>query len=198
MRYSVLILEPSAIISAGLSALLHGSPLVKVAAQISAPEALDSTFKAHTIHAVIIAPHTMVDVAQVRGRHHVATIALVHCYVEPQYLKAFDAVIDIHASAQSIESTIKNACESLEDNPASHNAGYELTRREIAVLVLVAQGLRNKEIADRLNVSEHTVMTHRKNIMQKTGIKSVAGLTVYAMLNNLIDEDSIDSVFHNT
>ena len=68
---------------------------------------------------------------------------------------------------------------------------YELTKRETAVLVQLAQGKTNKEIADALNVSVHTVISHRKNITHKTGIKSVAGLTVYAMLNNLIDESSL-------
>ena len=76
---------------------------------------------------------------------------------------------------------------------ASDNAmsNHELTRRETAVLVEVAKGLSNKEIASRLNVSVFTVTTHRKNIVRKTGIKSVAGLTVYALLNNLIDEDVV-------
>ena len=70
-------------------------------------------------------------------------------------------------------------------------SNHELTRRETAVLVEVAKGLSNKEIAARLNVSVFTVTTHRKNIVRKTGIKSVAGLTVYALLNNLIDEDTV-------
>ena len=69
--------------------------------------------------------------------------------------------------------------------------GYELTQREKDVLVLVAKGLMNKEIADKLNLSVHTVITHRKNITHKTDIKSVAGLTVYALLNNLIDKDEV-------
>ena len=49
----------------------------------------------------------------------------------------------------------------------------------------------NKEIADKLNLSIYTVITHRKNITHKTGIKTVAGLTVYALLNNLIDMNSL-------
>ena len=59
------------------------------------------------------------------------------------------------------------------------------------MLVQLAQGKTNKEIADALNVSVHTVISHRKNITHKTGIKSVAGLTVYAMLNGLIDENNL-------
>lgn len=68
----------------------------------------------------------------------------------------------------------------------------ELSEREKEILVSVAQGLLNKEIADRHNISINTVITHRKNITRKTGIKTVAGLTVYAILNNLIDINSIE------
>ena len=56
----------------------------------------------------------------------------------------------------------------------------------------MAKGMLNKEIADFYNISIHTVITHRKNITRKTGIKTVAGLTVYALLNNLIDSGSIE------
>lgn len=66
-----------------------------------------------------------------------------------------------------------------------------LTPREKEILVRVARGMLNKEIADDLNISIHTVITHRKNITQKTGIKTVAGLTVYALLNNLIEVTSV-------
>ena len=55
------------------------------------------------------------------------------------------------------------------------------------LLVSVAKGMINKEIADQYNISIHTVISHRKNITRKTGIKTVAGLTVYAILNNLIE-----------
>ena len=68
----------------------------------------------------------------------------------------------------------------------------ELSDREKEILVCVSQGLLNKEIADRLNISINTVITHRKNITRKTGIKTVAGLTVYAILNNLIDISTIE------
>lgn len=61
-----------------------------------------------------------------------------------------------------------------------------LSRRELEVLKLVAQGLMNKQIADRLSISMHTVISHRKNITSKLGIKTIPGLTMYALLNGLI------------
>ena len=57
---------------------------------------------------------------------------------------------------------------------------------------LVALGNSNKEIAEKLFISIHTVISHRKNITEKLGIKSISGLTVYAILNKLIDTNSID------
>jgi DNA-binding CsgD family transcriptional regulator len=68
----------------------------------------------------------------------------------------------------------------------------ELSAREKEVLRLVALGHSNKVIADKLFISVHTVISHRKNITDKTGIKSISGLTVYAILNNLIDTDTIN------
>ena len=67
-----------------------------------------------------------------------------------------------------------------------------LTNRETGVLKLVALGLLNKEIADKLSISIHTVISHRKNITMKLGIKSISGLTVYAVINRLIDLDQFD------
>ena len=61
-----------------------------------------------------------------------------------------------------------------------------LSQRETEVLRLVASGCINKEIADKLNTSINTVLTHRKNITSKLGIKSVSGLSFYAMMNGII------------
>ena len=63
--------------------------------------------------------------------------------------------------------------------------------REIEVLSLVARGFINKEIADKLNISLTTVITHRKNIIEKLGIKSVSGLTIYAVMRGYVEADSI-------
>jgi DNA-binding CsgD family transcriptional regulator len=66
-----------------------------------------------------------------------------------------------------------------------------LTEREAEVLKLVARGQLNKQIADTLSISMHTVISHRKNITRKLGIKTVSGLTMYAVLNGLISSEDI-------
>ncbi len=67
----------------------------------------------------------------------------------------------------------------------------QLSPREVEVLVLLVQGLINKEIADRLNISLTTVISHRKNITEKLGIRSLSGLTVYAVMNGLVEANQI-------
>lgn len=69
--------------------------------------------------------------------------------------------------------------------------GHDLSAREIEVLVLITRGLINKEIADKLNISLTTVISHRKNIVEKLGIRSVSGLTVYAVMHGYVEADRI-------
>ena len=115
------------------------------------------------------------------------------------YIFALQSDLDSHTA---IEDNILVPMVRLIENPLSHAraekqdaaAGEErdeLSDREIEILVSVAQGLLNKEIADRHNISINTVITHRKNITRKTGIKTVAGLTVYAILNGYVDINSV-------
>lgn len=66
-----------------------------------------------------------------------------------------------------------------------------LSAREIDILKEVAQGYSNKEIADRLFISINTVITHRKNLTEKLGIKTISGLTVYALMNKLINPEDV-------
>lgn len=66
-----------------------------------------------------------------------------------------------------------------------------LSDREVEVMALIVSGLINKEIAARLNISIATVITHRKNIMDKLGIKSVSALTVYAVMHGYVDISAI-------
>ena len=116
------------------------------------------------------------------------------------YIFALHSDLDSHTA---IEDNILVPMVRLIENPSGHRVQSpakdqadgsgrdELSDREIEILVSVAQGLLNKEIADRHNISINTVITHRKNITRKTGIKTVPGLTVYAILNGYVDINSV-------
>jgi DNA-binding CsgD family transcriptional regulator len=97
--------------------------------------------------------------------------------------------ITFEMNASKIIELVKNE---LDVCKTTKNQFNELTEREKEVLALVALGHPNKEIADKLFISIHTVISHRKNITEKLGIKSISGLTVYAILNKLIDTENID------
>jgi DNA-binding CsgD family transcriptional regulator len=116
-------------------------------------------------------------------------VALLHNHYERQLLKQYHEYIDIEDDKRKIEQKLRALSPQRTYNEEAAN--YELSSRETDILIAVAKGLMNKEIANRLNISIHTVISHRKNIIKKTGIKSVAGLTVYALLNNLIDESDM-------
>ena len=82
--------------------------------------------------------------------------------------------------------TIKASQEIISEN------NKELSTRETDVLQLIVKGSTNKEIADKLNISLNTVLSHRKNITTKLGIKTVSGLTFYAIMNGIISGDDIE------
>lgn len=81
----------------------------------------------------------------------------------------------------------KKTTRSQKSEVRSQKQQEELSEREKEVLALVVQGLINKEIADKLHLSLHTVVSHRKNIARKLNIHSTAGLTIYAIVNKLIE-----------
>jgi DNA-binding CsgD family transcriptional regulator len=97
--------------------------------------------------------------------------------------------IHLNEESQEIIQKIKRITER---NEVQTNSMADLSDRERDVLVQVALGHSNKEIADKLFISIHTVISHRKHITDKLGIKSISGLTVYAILNKLIDTKNID------
>ena len=71
------------------------------------------------------------------------------------------------------------------------NGDEALSDREKDVIIALVQGMSNKEIADHLCISVNTVITHRRNIARKLQIHSPAGLTIYAIVNNLVDISSV-------
>ena len=117
-------------------------------------------------------------------------VGLVFNWHNQATLALFDALISAADTPKTVETTINKLLD--EVGETGQNVLQEiLSGREIDVLKLLATGLANKEIADQLSISIHTVISHRKNISQKTGIKSVSGLTIYAVTQKLISIDSV-------
>ncbi len=85
---------------------------------------------------------------------------------------------------------ISSLISSIESN-TEHQIPNELSQREIEILKLIAMGHLNKEIASILSISINTVLTHRKNITSKLGIRSVSGLGIYATINGYISEKDL-------
>lgn len=103
-----------------------------------------------------------------------------------------DHQIGLLTSGLKIQQIVSEVLNSSGYRSVETTKSSELTTREKDVLKLVALGHSNKEIAVRLFISIHTVISHRKNITEKLGIKSISGLTVYAILNKLIDTGTIN------
>ena len=119
-----------------------------------------------------------------------AVVGLQSISMSDEAWKQYDEVVNIYDAPPVIIRKLRSALSSRTELPKLE--GEELSAREKEILVCVAKGMLNKEIADYYNISIYTVITHRKNITRKTGIRTVAGLTVYALLNNLIDYSAIE------
>lgn len=126
----------------------------------------------------ILAEDSNVETVLITANHHPATGDL-------ESLRCVNLYSDISLLKGIVDDFIKN-------EPESTAGENDLTQREKEILRLVAMGYSNKEIADSLFISIHTVITHRKNITGKLGIKSISGLTVYSIINRLIDPGQID------
>lgn len=192
----IIIVEPSPIVSAGLVSYFDDCKQISIVSQLDRIDRVEEKLAAYNPDILIINPLLIAyDFNEqflkiCRDFSNVIPVALVSTYVDAGILKQFKDVIEINDSKQKVVSKIFNL---LNDNNLAQDKpeSVELSNRETDVLVALVKGLTNKEISDKLFISVHTVITHRKNIIRKTGIKSVSGLTVYALLNNLVDESDI-------
>lgn len=192
----VIIVEPSPIVSAGLASYFDDCKQISIVSQLDRIDRMEEKFATYNpdiliINPLLIAYDTNEQFLKIcRDFSNVIPVALVTSYVDASILKQFQDVIEINDSKQKVVSKIFNL---LNDSKISQDKpeNVELSNRETDVLIALVKGLTNKEISDKLFISVHTVITHRKNIIRKTGIKSVSGLTVYALLNNLVEESDI-------
>ena len=119
-------------------------------------------------------------------------ILMSHLPADADRQEAYKVLSSIRSLQDDIRRHIILEETALEGRAQDGTDDHTLTAREREVLACIATGKLNKEIADELNISVHTVITHRKNITRKTGIKTVAGLTVYALLNNLVTMEQVN------
>lgn len=193
----VLILEPSVIIAEGLKHVVDDLAGFDVCGMITELEGgLEATLEAYDTD-LIIADPAIADIQSRPGLHEtiknltgVPVLAILSSATDAGFVQDYEGLIYLSDKTAEVEQKISAAvCVNANE---TRGDGEELSAREKEILVCVAKGMLNKEIADHYNISIYTVITHRKNITRKTGIKTVAGLTVYALLNNLIDMNSME------
>lgn len=188
------IIEPSHIIFEGLANILLKSEHHFQLYKLENIDELEHRGIIDPIDLVILNPaqiqfNTRAFMQIKRAYIQIKWIGLIYSYFDKEILTQFDSIINISDTPEIIAGVL-NKLTQLSPNNFETPAGEQITERETDVLIHLVHGLSNKEIADKLNISIHTVVSHRKNIIQKTGIKSQAGLTIYAITNKIITLDS--------
>ena len=192
----IVIAEPSPIVAAGLLKFFEDLNQIHVVSVVDNLDDLNDKMIVHNPDMLIVNPLMMGYtnnnlIKQITQTYpEIICIALVTTFIDKNVLRYFREVIELSDNKQKVANKIFNLINNNDDS-SSQNESVDLSNRETDVLVCVAKGMTNKDISDMLNISVHTVITHRKNIVKKTGIKSVSGLTVYALLNNLVEESEI-------
>lgn len=186
--------ETSYIIRKGLVYALSQLPIVGKVIELKEMENINYQIDVLSPDAVLINPMLLghsskQDIRQqLNLGKEVAIIALVYNMIDEQFYRFYDAVIRINDSETKIEE-ILSECLNRKKNGDSDQE--ELSDREKEILISVVKGMSNKEIADHHNISIHTVITHRRNMARKLKIHSISGLTIYAIINKLVDISDI-------
>jgi DNA-binding NarL/FixJ family response regulator len=194
-RPKIAIIDPNTLSALGLKQILQNvMPIMTVDiygsyAELTANDA-DSYF--HYFTAINVVLENMAFFQERRRKTIVLTLSLdtmsqlsdFHCLC----INAPESAL-VH-SILALQQHAHGHCEHMPPMPAVLSQKI-LTDREIEVMSLIVQGYINKEIADKLNIGLTTVITHRKNIMDKLGMKSVSALTIYAVMHGYVDINKI-------
>ena len=190
----------SYLVRKGLVSILNRIPGIAVLQEFHNSESLASYLLKHSVDFIIISQSLFEASADLFIRDP----ALLEKSVllkdgRPGGKKRGDSGSQAHSSIHMSEEKekIEGKIQELLNLGGLKNGGLdsvELSPRETTIVRLVSMGLTNRQIADNLFLSAHTVMTHRKNISSKLGIKSVSGLTVYAIVNNIITIEEVTSL----
>jgi DNA-binding NarL/FixJ family response regulator len=190
---TVAIIEKSNIIKEGLTCLLKSHNICSQIAKLDSIDDWFFVFKDEQPDLIIINPDRLkeMDLDRIRQKielsDKVPIIGLLYQYFDRTVCNMFASTIYITDTEDVILGKLRNKQKQEQDS------GEKLTDREKDVLKLLLKGMSNKEVADQLAISPHTVITHRRNIVEKTGIRSLSGLAIYAILNHISNIDEISS-----
>ena len=188
----IAIAETSVIIRGGLTAALKRLPNVKVQPiELLSIEALHDCVRTQCPDMLIVNPAfgDYFDIGKFREEtsgKKIRVIALVTSFVDASLLSKYDESISIFDDLERLSKKISGLLNvpSEEEDLENQDA---LSQREKEIVICVVKGMTNKEIAEKLFLSIHTVITHRRNISKKLQIHSAAGLTIYAIVNKLVE-----------
>jgi len=194
-RASFVVIEPNFLLRKGLVCIINEMPNAAVVREIESVSSAFDVISNQTAN-VIIANHLTIDdigddelkqLAAKRKKPLIVLLAQTEAELSQKVKSIAEKVILYTETKSAIHAKLKVLISKVvELNSDEKVTVSELSEREVEILKDVALGLSNKEIADKHFISPHTVITHRKNITRKLGIKTVSGLTIYAILNRII------------
>jgi DNA-binding NarL/FixJ family response regulator len=190
----IAIAEPSHIIRYGVAAALkHITGLRFVALEFDSLDSLHAYMSTSKVDVLIINPSFWgsIDFPKFKitsTNRKIKFVALITSAVDSSIIEAYDTSIGMYDTSDQIGQKLEKLFNSNTKEDENINT---LSVREKEVLVCVVKGLTNREIAEILFLSTHTVITHRKNIARKLEIHSPAGLTIYAIVNKLVNIEDI-------
>lgn len=195
----VIVAEPSLIIRKGLLSVLKKLTTINIeTTEVADVQQLTASLAWRKPDVLIVNPGLagVVSVAQIKKSADGPApkcIALQNSLVDASVLKLYDEVISIYDTAEQIREKFDRLVHAAPEETVRQEP---LTEREKEIIIGVVKGMTNKQIAEQLCLSAHTVITHRRNIAGKLQIHSPAGLTIYAIVNKFVDINDIkDSIY---
>lgn len=189
--YRFVVADNSFIVRNGLVSVLRHIPgLAATAFDVKTQESLRNYVAMHHPDVVLVNPmfDGLFDVKAFKTEfkdEDIRYVALSSTMVDQNVLSEYDEHFSLYDNPDDIYEKIKKVL--MEEKPVEVHTTDSLSNREKEIIVCVVKGMTNKEIADMLCLSIHTVITHRRNISNKLQIRSTAGLTIYAIVNKLVD-----------
>ena len=188
----VAVAETSVIIRSGLTASLKRLPAAKIQpVELLSVEALHDCLRTQCPAILVVNPAfgDFFDVNRFREEtvgKKIRLVALVSSYVDTSLLNKYDESISIFDDLETISKKISSLLDMKPEEEGESDSQGTLSQREKEIIICVVKGMTNKEMAEKLYLSIHTVITHRRNISKKLQIHSAAGLTIYAIVNKLV------------